>query len=156
MISIGLMDKMFLLPFKIHTVDFVVNELILSDQKIAIQQCIDQKLISVRKFTANEITAIVSELSGIGGNLSLTDCSACYYAREESLILVTGDKQLRNYANKCKVEVHGILFLFEQMVKHKIIDCRLAVEKLKKLKEINPRLPHADMDRLIASFLYNP
>lgn len=92
---------------------------------------------------------IVIEHSKISGNLSIPDVAVCYYAREKSLKLITGDRQLRNYAVLNRMEVHGILFLFDQMVQNRILTPKIGAEKLQKLQEINVRLPKSEIESRI-------
>lgn len=79
--SIGLLRKMCELPFEIHTVDFVIAEIATPEYRTEIQQAINENLIHVREFTAEEIVEIVTEQASAPGNISIQDCSVCYYAR---------------------------------------------------------------------------
>ena len=54
--------------------------------------------ITVESFTAEELIEIVNEHVAVSGNLSIPDCSVCYYARKHDITLLTGDRQLRRYA----------------------------------------------------------
>jgi hypothetical protein len=51
--------------------------------------------------------------------LSLNDCFAWRLAEVHKAILMTGDANLRTIAIAAKVEVHGILWAVEMMLKHK-------------------------------------
>lgn len=147
--SIGLLDKLCMLPCEIHTVDFVLAELINPIQSQAIKKLIGEKKIFVQSFSGREITEIVVEHSLVKGNLSLADVAVCYYARGGKFKLITGDKQLRNYAESNRVEVHGILFLFDEMVKYEVIPSSVAAIKLNDLYKINSRLPKSEIDARI-------
>ena len=82
-------------------------------------------------------------------NVSLADCSVWYYARKNNYILLTGDRKLRGISSLDGVEVHGILFVFKQLVAHGILSPLQAVDKLILLYSINPRLPKAEFESLI-------
>ena len=56
---------------------------------------------------------------------------------------------LRKVAAKENISVHGILFLFDELVKHAVLPSELAAETLKKLKGINTRLPLDEVDTRI-------
>lgn len=43
--------------------------------------------------------------------------------------------------NDANIPVHGILWIFDQLVTRKIITTQAAHEKLKRLLNMNPRLP---------------
>ena len=143
--SIGLLRKMCELPFEIHTVDFVIAEIATPEYRTEIQQAINENLIHVREFTAEEIVEIVIEQASAPGNISIQDCSVCYYARNGAYTLITGDRQLRAYAENCNVEVHGVLYLFDQMIENSILLPSEASIKLRELLAINVRLPRAEI-----------
>lgn len=143
--SIGLLDELCRLPYEIHTVDFVIAEIKEPKQATAIKSYIDRGLIHVHQFSNTEVGEIATEHSVVSGNLSFTDISVCYYAGKGTYRLITGDRRLRNYAEKKDIEVHGILFLFDEMVQHDIITPEIGATKLNKLVSINIRLPKSEV-----------
>ena len=140
---IGLLHLMCSLPYEIHTVDFVVAELIDEDQKKAFEELVGNGKIIVDSFTAEEVMEIVAEHSSVSGNLSIPDCSVCYYAKKHDVPMITGDRRLRRHAEKLSIEVHGILFLFDDMVANSVISPIDAANKLEELMTLNSRLPQA-------------
>ena len=140
---IGLLQLMCSLPYEIHTVDFVVAELIDEDQKKAFEELVGNGKIIVDSFTAEEVMEIVAEHSSVSGNLSIPDCSVCYYAKKHDVPMITGDRRLRRHAEKLSIEVHGILFLFDDMVANSVISPIDAANKLEELMTLNSRLPQA-------------
>ena len=63
--------------------------------------------------------------------------------------MLTGDRRLRRYAEQQSIEVHGILFIFDEFVRHGIVSTTIAAERLEKLFTINARLPKSEIrDRL--------
>lgn len=80
-------------------------------------------------------------------NVSLTDCSVWYYAKRNRYTLLTGDRRLRSSALCEGVDVRGIIYVFDELVKFGIITSDLAHEKLRTLKELNPRLPQDEIDK---------
>ena len=56
---------------------------------------------------------------------------------------------LRKVATKENISVHGILFLFDELVKHAILPPELAADTLIKLKGVNTRLPLEEVDSRI-------
>lgn len=141
MYSIGLLEKMCRLPYAIHTVDFIEAEITDPDQKKAFLYLSGRGLIVVNSFTAAEVLDIVNEHATVSGNLSIPDCSVCYYARKHRIPILTGDRRLRKYAELASIEVHGILFLFDEMVAHGVIPPDEAADKLIELMNRNIRLP---------------
>ncbi len=92
------------------------------------------------------MTEILTEHAKVPGNISVPDCSVCYCARKYSATLLTGDRQLRKYAEKCEITVKGVLFLFDEFVGHGILSPQVAAEKLRRLTEINIRLPKSEIE----------
>lgn len=147
--SVGLLEEMCRLPYEIHTVDFVVAEIADADQRRIFDELVARGEISVDGFTADEVIEIVEEHSSVSGNLSIPDCSVCYFARKHNVPMLTGDRRLRRYAEEQSIEVHGILFIFDELVKHDIISTSMAADRLEELFAINARLPKAEIrDRI--------
>ena len=57
--SIGLLDQFFELPIKVHTVDFVINELTDKEQFNAISKFIKNGKLNVQSFEADELLEII-------------------------------------------------------------------------------------------------
>lgn len=147
--SVGLLEEMCRLPYEIHTVDFVVAEIADADQRRIFDELVAQGGIFIDGFTADEVIEIVEEHSSVSGNLSIPDCSVCYFARKHNVPMLTGDRRLRRYAEEQSIEVHGILFIFDELVRHDIISTSMAADRLEELFAINARLPKAEIrDRI--------
>ncbi len=147
--SVGLLKALCDLPYEIRTVDFVVNEIKDKVQRDDVETLVSEGNIKVERFGIDELNEIILEHSDSPGNLSITDCSVCYYARKHSATLLTGDRQLRNYAEAQKLRVRGILFIFDELVAHGIIRTEVAVQKLIALFNINIRLPRTEIEKRI-------
>lgn len=143
--SVGLLEEMCRLPYEIHTVDLVVAEIADADQRRIFDELVARGEISVDGFTAGEVIEIVEEHSSVSGNLSIPDCSVCYFARKHNVPMLTGDRRLRRYAEEQSIEVHGILFIFDELVRHDIISTSMAADRLEELFAINARLPKAEI-----------
>lgn len=147
--SVGLLEEMCRLPYEIHTVDLVVAEIADADQRRIFDELVARGEISVDGFTADEVIEIVEEHSSVSGNLSIPDCSVCYFARKHNVPMLTGDRRLRRYAEEQSIEVHGILFILDELVRHDIISTSMAADRLEELFAINARLPKAEIrDRI--------
>ena len=125
--------------------DFVVAEIADADQRRIFDELVAQGGIFIDGFTADEVIEIVEEHSSVSGNLSIPDCSVCYFARKHNVPMLTGDRRLRRYAEEQSIEVHGILFIFDELVKHDIISTSMAADRLEELFAINARLPKAEI-----------
>lgn len=147
--SIGLLDRFCELPYEIRTVDFVMAEISNPLQREDMERLVTAGKIRVESFTSEELIEIVNEHSAVSGNLSIPDCSVCYYARKHEVTLLTGDRQLRKYAEAGKLTVRGILFVFDELVAHSVVTSGVAAAKLKELYSINVRLPKSEIQRRI-------
>lgn len=143
--SVGLLEEMCRLPYEIHTVDLVVAEIADADQRRIFDELVAQGGIFIDGFTADEVIEIVEEHSSVSGNLSIPDCSVCYFARKHNVPMLTGDRRLRRYAEEQSIEVHGILFIFDELVRHDIISTSMAADRLEELFAINARLPKTEI-----------
>lgn len=149
LVKLGLLGDFFSLPWDIHTTDFVINELEVPEQKAAVTAFIKRKKLTVGKLDSEEVGLIVERSDETGGKISITDFSVCYYAQKNGYTLLTGDMNLRKVATKENILVHGILFLFDELVKHAILPPELAADTLIKLKGVNTRLPLEEVDSRI-------
>jgi len=78
---------------------------------------------------------------------SRVDLFALVQAKEEGAILLTEDQDLRAAAEEEGLEVHGTLWLLDQMVKEERITPRQAVESLRKMLESGRRFPSPEVER---------
>ena len=150
--SIGLLECFCELPYEIRTVDFVMAEISNPQQYAEIERLANEGKILVASFTPEELSEIVEEYSNVPGNLSLPDCSVCYYARKYDITLLTGDRQLRRYAEAGNLTVKGTLFVFDELIAHSVITPHVAALKLKELYSINIRLPKSEIQSRINSW----
>lgn len=147
--DVGLLEQFFLLPWEVHTTDFVMLELLKEGQKDAVVAYESNGCLHVATFEFQEVIKINAIHNKIidKTNLSLTDCSVWYYAKKNSYTLLTGDRKLRNSALNEGVEVRGIIYVFDELVSNGILLASLAAEKLVLLKSINPRLPDSEIEK---------
>ncbi len=81
---------------------------------------------------------------------SRLDLAALALAEQEGCHLLTGDRYLREAAEKEGVTVHGTLWLGEQLVVQGVIDFNALVNGYAIMKASGRRLPWAQMDRQLA------
>lgn len=146
--DVGLLEQFFLLPWEVHTTDFVMRELLNEGQKGTVATY-EHSSLHIATFDFEEILKIdnLHKKAINNTNLSITDCSVCYYAKQNNYTLLTGDRKLRNYALNEGVEVRGIIYVFDELVANSIVPANLAAKKLVLLKSINPRLPDSEIEK---------
>lgn len=88
---------------------------------------------------------LVEKYRGLGA--SINDLLALALARQEECPLLTGDGRLRTAGQTEGIEVHGTLWLIEQMVRARTITFRQADTGYAKMRKAGRRLPWDDVDQ---------
>ena len=133
--SCNLLDDFFMLPYNIHTTDFVMNELKEDEQRKVVTKFRNSGQLTIKSFDPQEILSIWEyyRMANKACNLSIEDCSVLKYTKSLNVArLLTGDKTWRTRA---------------ELVKHKIISPKEAVCHLKLLIEKNVRLPKDEIEK---------
>lgn len=140
LVNIGLFSHCLSLNYHFCTPQLIFN-VELNDQQVAsIQVHIDSGKFEVISISENELLEI-QEVSMQDTRLSEQDWSAIYYAEKLSALLLSGDKVLKQVAQAKTIEVHGILWIFDELVRLKIISETEACGFMKTLVGQNRRLP---------------
>ena len=149
LLDVGLLEKFFLLPWEVHTTDFVMLELLREGQKDAVATYEIEGSLHIATFKPDEVQEIrkLQAKTNTKTKVSIADCSVWYYAKQNSYTLLTGDRKLRNSALNEGVEVRGIIYVFDELVDSGILSENQAIEKLLLLKSINPRLPENEIEK---------
>jgi len=141
-LEIDMSDEFFCLPFEMYTTDLVSSE-IKGEILNRFQFYVRNKMINIHSFSNVELDEVVN-LSNNNPPLSQSDCSCLWLCKHLSATLLTGDKKLKNIASNNHIHVHGTLWIFKQLLSFEKITPGEAVNKLKELIKINPRLPRKE------------
>jgi rRNA-processing protein FCF1 len=154
LISVGLLDEFFHLPFEIHTTDFIIHELKKDTAPSVIRNYIASNQLHVKEYKGAELMKLAIMKNRISDecNATIQDCSVWLYAYENGYSLLTGDAKLRRVAEKSDVDVHGILYIFDKLVEYGVIDYVIAKGKIDMLSEINNRLPMKEIQKRISAW----
>ena len=99
-----------------------------------------------------DLTPIV-ELKKRHTPLSFQACACLHLALDLGAMLVTGEKPLRRIAGSIyKLEVHGSLFIFDQLVKDNLLSHRIAHERLSRLLATGTYLPHGECQKRLKAW----
>jgi predicted nucleic acid-binding protein len=80
-------------------------------------------------------------------NVSIADVFALALAKTTSAVLLTGDSHLRSVAEQEGVEVHGTLWVLDQLVEEqKLITAEEGAFALSRMKAAARRLPKSEVD----------
>lgn len=149
LIHMGLLGDFFLLPFDITTVDFVIRELKKAGQKETVLEYEARKKLKIVEFSEAEISEIFYLKQSTKGNVSYQDCAVWLCAKKTNATILTGDRALTIRAKDDNIEVHGLLYVLDQIVLHNIIPANLVADKLEELTKENKRLPEDIIKELI-------
>jgi rRNA-processing protein FCF1 len=150
-IKIGALPEFFSLDYDICTTDFVLKEILQSDQREQIESFIRAKSLTIFKLDADEID-IVRNLITKRIFKGITDKSVLWKASVISCPLLTGDKKLRSEARDMGIEVHGSIWVIETLVENEFIDKTTGLVFFESLKKVNVSLPHDRIDNLIRHY----
>ena len=87
--------------------------------------------------------------------LSFADCSVLELAIRKKVAILTSDGSLRTISVKRNLVVHGVLWIVERLHETKLVPAEIAIEKLTLYREMNTRVPHNEIDRLISRISCN-
>lgn len=80
---------------------------------------------------------------------SVNDMLALVLAKHEDCQLLTGDRALRDAAKELNVDVHGTIWLVEQMLLDKKITVEVARVAFQKMKNSGSRLPWDQVSKIL-------
>jgi predicted nucleic acid-binding protein len=106
------------------------------------------KIIAVEEYEQELITNMVLTYS----NRSIADKTALYKALQMDCILLTCDDKLKKEAIKQKLEVHGSIWIIDQLVENDKINTIRAIEVIESLKVKNAWLPVDELDRRLNTY----
>lgn len=132
----GLLNELFQLPFTLCCTEFVISELQDMQCEVLIQRGLQVEQLD------GDVIARLSTLMQAHNNSSLADVSCYLLAKESGRPLLTGDGQLRKQAVRDKLDVHGALWLLDQLVEHSIVQAHQAAEGLRQMLRHGARFPH--------------
>ncbi len=147
LLKMDLLETFFRLPFEFHVTDLAAGE-ILEENVDQLHGCISDGIILKRSFTFEELQDI-SAVQDTHPGLSLADCSCVFLSTSLSATLLTGDAVLRRAAERTGIAVHGVLWVFQELVAHAILPRPMACQILTRLMAINPRLPLRECRKLM-------
>jgi rRNA maturation endonuclease Nob1 len=152
--AMGILDFWFQLGHETLTSDYVVTELEDGMHANALAS-IRAGQVSVAVISAEEMDGAFGHMQGDLENtgLSVPDISVLYLAIREDAMLLSGDKQLRGRALGRSVEIHGTLWILDQLVEAKLLSPALAADRLdalmKRTGALRRYLPKPDCDARI-------
>lgn len=132
--SMGLLDLWHQFGITTLTSSFVVMELEDGGHENALA-CIRAGQVIEAEISGEEMAGSFAEFqeTNIVGGLSETDLSVIYLAEREQAMVLSGDRPLRSSAEAKDLEVHGTLWIMDQLVTNGLLDPSLAADRLEAL-----------------------
>lgn len=126
------------------TTHLVWNEVTDTGQRSNVQPFIDSGLISLRDVPADawETVATFAHSTGI----SISDSSVWWVSRTDRAILLTGDSKLRRVARDVGVEVRGVLWVLDELIRFEKITPAAAASALEEMIKQGAFLPPAECE----------
>jgi predicted nucleic acid-binding protein len=146
--EIQVLPEFFALDWKIHTTDFVYNEILQADQKEVFEVFERSKRLKILRFTSEEEMQVRNFKTKLSIR-SLADKTILWKALQLEATLLTCDRKLRREAEDHAIEVRGSIWVIEQLVENGIINSTRGISLLENLKMTNNRLPIDLIDKLI-------
>lgn len=129
----------FALPYHFSAPDVIIDELEDPDGGLLMGYGLQRGELS------GERVLEVYELSGYHRNIALNDLFALVLAASTGGTLLTGDNRLRTLATKHNVQVHGILWVLDDMISKNKLKPVEAHRALTKMLENGSRLPFGEI-----------
>lgn len=149
LIDLGILERFYELKISVITTPEVINEIEQDDQRLEVQQYIDSGQIIIDE--AGELTTILA-ITESQPRLSLTDASVLDVATRYNAMILSSDRSLRTEAINRGIEVHGMLWIIEQLYMHGILTIELVIEKLEQYPTVNGWAPKKAIEILISKF----
>lgn len=139
----GLLPYCKQLNLEFRTLDLIMNEISVVEQREAVQAIVDEGTLKVFSLSGEQVGKVYLKISEYQGvcNLSAEDISVMVYAIDNNCRLLTGDKKLKDKATLENVKVSGILYLTDLLAKESDISNAIMIEALERLLNSNNRLP---------------
>lgn len=129
------LERLFDLTPEVFTTDLTANELEEPPADRLIQMGLT--VYSLRDAELSEAEQLASE----NASVSLQDTSVIVLARRLGAIVLADDKPLRELAQSKGLQVHGSLWVLEQLAFHQLITASVLCEAIRKMLRSGRRLP---------------
>ena len=137
--ELGILEAFFALPYNMIVVESVWDELLEDQQRMYSNYMSGGLFTIIQQYEVDLMT--VAEIKESRQQLSIPDCSSLVYAEQVKGVLLTSDKNLRTTERIRGVDVHGHLWMFDEMVRIRSLMLSDAIIKLTELRTVvNPKL----------------
>lgn len=148
--DLDLLKVFFQLELTVLTTPQVITEITDEDQQSAINIHLQNGELKVDKDgTYDSISELFDEFPG----LSFADCSVLELAIRKNAMVLSSDGGLRKISRRKHCEVHGTLWIIQELHDFGVIGKATAIEKLKLYASINLRAPKKIIEQMVTALL---
>ena len=134
LLELEIVFPFFSLDLEVHTTVEVMSELYHKQQEILrAYQSVDK--LAVHNLSVEDLATI--QATSFSKALSQQDKSVIYLASKLEAIVLSSDKPVRDYAKKMAIETHGMFWILDQLVDHKLLNAGQAANRLRQLMNDN-------------------
>lgn len=146
LMNVDALAGFFALGFEVHTTDFVINELD-EGQQAQLLPLRGNGQLKVARFTDSEVKTF--EVMPTRVTIQFTDRSVVFLATQLKGMILSGDGNLWKECKARKLDVHGSIWVIEQIWTKRLLTPVSCIERLDNLKRTNSRLPKDKIEVLI-------
>jgi predicted nucleic acid-binding protein len=147
-IKIGALPEFFSLDFDVCTTVFVIDEIKSSPQREQVETFIRSKQLTVFEFSGEDIEDIIN-FETCRDFKRFTDKSVIWKSLEMKCPMLTGDKKMREVAEKLGLEVYGSIWVIDELIRSDLISSDKAIVLLEQLMATNSWLPRNEIEKRI-------
>lgn len=136
-----ILGEIFRLPYQFVATDFAVEELLYPGWNTL------HELGLITHNLEPESVLELAQLRQTYHQLSVVDLAALLLAKALGARLLTGDRRLNDLAREHGVSVHGMLWILDEMINHRILTANQAATALRKILDQGARLPNIECQK---------
>lgn len=151
LLNAGLLEVSVRLDMTFHVVDVVVEEIAGEDQRRELDAAIENGWLTVDALGEAE-AELAASFQIEAAPISFQDAASLSLAQSLKAILLTGDRPLRNLAQRHSTETHGVLWVLDILLEASVIDSETATNALQTMLDHGARLPKDDCAKRFAAW----
>ena len=146
LIKLQMLTWLFQIGFEVYTTQEIIDQLN-ENQSELLKEFIKSRQLIIYLLTSQEFEEVVNLTTT--RSLELADKSVAWLSLHLKAIVISGDGPLRRFCESQQLEVRGMLWFFDLLVKDQLIVRSFAAQKMEQLLQINSRLPRDKCERRI-------
>lgn len=147
LIDVELFNEFLQLELQPHITLSIMAELEDDDYSEPLKENIKQGNLTLHTLSGDDQRNIEKLMQEHSSRLSEPDCSCLYLAQKINATILTCERLLTKTAKSLNIEVHGSLWVLDQLVEASIISQKTAHLKLIELTAKNNRLPKKECEK---------